>query len=298
MVPRREARRYATRVTVFAGVDLAWSGRKPTGRCVLRLHGGELRFELLDAPTLTPYEVADWLGTLGPRVVAGIDAPLIVSPTRAAEPELARAYGSRGVYAYAARPAFLERHGIAGGPELGSLLMAGGWSVDPGEISTAGRVALEVFPHATTVSLFGAARALRYKRGPRALRLEALRGYERLIRSSIDERCPELRSGLHGRLVEVPASPPSGAGMKELEDRLDAVVCALSVYHIWRHGGAGMTVFGDSMSGYIAVPVRVPGPVPTSSRAPSSPSGRARGPAKSAPPGQAAAVPATFRHPP
>lgn len=258
MVPRRPGHRYAARVTVFAGVDLAWSGRKPTGLCVLRHVAAGLRFESLDCATLTGFEVAAWLDTLGPQVVAGIDAPLVVSPTRRAEAELARVYGSRGVYAYAARPDFLDRHGIAEGPRLGDALTTTGWSLDP--LSNGERRAIELFPHAAIVALFGAPRALRYKKGSLASRMEPLREYQRLILTHVQPEAPELLDSPLGDFLRAPIGPVSVRSVKGAEDRLDAITCALSAYHIWRHGSRGTTVFGDATSGYIAVPVAVPPP--------------------------------------
>ncbi|MBE0609292.1 MAG: DUF429 domain-containing protein [Dehalococcoidia bacterium] len=242
-------------MTVFAGVDLAWSGRNPTGLCVLRHGPAGLQFESLDCATLTGVEVAGWLDTLGPEVIAGIDAPLVVSPTRRAEAEMARVYGSRGVYAYAARPDFLERHGIAEGPRLGDALATTGWSLDP--FSNGERRALEVFPHAAIVALCGASRALRYKKGPLASRMEPLREYQRLISTHVRSEAPGLLTSPLGDFLRAPVEPISVRSVKDAEDRLDAITCALSVYHIWRHESRGTTVFGDARSGYIAVPVAV-----------------------------------------
>lgn len=258
MVPRWPGHRYAARVPVFAGVDLAWSGRNPTGLCVLRHGATGLHFESLDCATLTGVEVAAWLDTLGPEVIAGIDAPLVVSPTRRAEAELARVYGSRGVYAYAARPDFLQRHGIAEGLRLGEALTTTGWSLDPH--SNGPRRCLEVFPHAATVALYGAVRALRYKKGPLARRMEPLGEYQRLIWTHVRSEAPELLTSPLGEFLRTPVEPISVRSVKDAEDRLDAITCALSAYHAWRHGSLGTTVFGDAASGYIAVPVAVAPP--------------------------------------
>jgi len=242
-------------MTVFAGVDLAWSGRKPSGLCVLRLEAGGLAFVSLECATLTAHEVASWLGSLGPDVVAGIDATLVVSARRTAEAAMARVYGSRGVCAYAARPDFLERRGIGEGPRLGSALGDRGWNADPARPMVAGRHALEVFPHAAIVALFGAPRALRYKKGPLASRLDPLREYRDRISTHVAAECPALADSPLGGLLHAPITPQPGRTLKDIEDRLDAVTCALSAYHMWRHGAAGTTVFGDASSGYIAVPV-------------------------------------------
>lgn len=255
-------------MTVLAGVDLAWSGRKPTGLCVVRLEEHGARLERLEClPNASARDVAEMLNALGPDVVAGIDAPLIVGPARRAEAELARAFGSRGVYAYAARHDFLERHGITEGPKLGQLLRLGGWSLDATKLDQPGRHALEVFPHATTVSLLGAERALRYKKGPLAERLVPLAEFQARLRAYATSQLPCLLDDPAHTLVEPPALIP-GRALKDLEDRLDAVACVLAAQHAHRFGSRGLLLFGDADNGYIAVPRPLDA---TSVRAPSSP---------------------------
>lgn len=259
-------------MTVFAGVDLAWSGRNPTGRCVLRSTGAGTELMLLDCARLDGADVAGWMDSLGEEVVAGIDAPLIVTESRVADAAMARVYGRRGVFAYAARPRFLEEHGIAEGPRLGDALLRKGWNLAPGALSRGGRHALEVFPHATTVALFGASRAIRYKRGPLAQRLQALGTYRGLILAYIAAACPGLMEPSLAQLLDGPLVPASAGALKDLEDRLDALVCALAAHHAWKYRAAGMEVFGDASSGYIAVPVPPRGlQAPTSSLARSCP---------------------------
>jgi predicted RNase H-like nuclease len=44
--------------------------------------------------------------------------------------------------------------------------------------------------------------------------------------------------------------------LKELEDELDAIVCAYVGAHWWYWGHARNTAFGDAGNGYIVVPNR------------------------------------------
>ncbi len=234
---------------VLVGLDLAWSGRKPTGVCVVEMARGIPRLELLECRNFDAAGAFEFLQGLGPDVVAGIDAPLIAGPARRAEAELARAYGNRGVYAYAARMDFLERHGITEGPKLGSALADAGWQLDPARVAHGGRRALEVFPHATAVSLLGAERVLRYKKGRLAARLGPLGEFAALLRAWADRELPGLR------LVPPLADRTlSGHEMKALEDQLDAVACLAAAHHAWRRGPDGVDVFGTAEQGYIAVP--------------------------------------------
>jgi len=272
MVPRPGEDCYAASMVLFAGVDLAWSGRNPSGRCVLRGSEAGLELLVLDRVMLDGAGMAEWLESLGHDVVAGIDAPLIASESRMAEAALARAYGSRGVFAYAARPRFLVEHGIAEGPTLGGTLQRSGWNLAPLALTASGRHALEVFPHAIAVGLLGAPSAIRYKRGPLGERAHALQTYRQLILAYIAAACPERQHAPLEPVLYGPAIPPGASGLKEIEDQMDALVCALAAHHAWKHGPAGLDVFGDASSGYIAVPVPPRGgQAPTSSRVRSSP---------------------------
>jgi len=257
-------------MVVIAGIDLAWSGRRPTGVCLLEVEGLSSRVvDISVTPPETDAEaVLHLLAALGPDVVAGIDAPLIVGPNRRAEAELARAYGRFGVFAYAARTDFLDRHRIGEGPRLGALLTASGWDLSPEGVAAEapGRRALEVFPHATAVSLLGAAFALKYKKGPLAARLGPLNQLRTLLRDYAVEQLPCLVDPAAGGLLTESIALGGGAALKATEDRLDAVACALAAHHAWRHGSEGLTTFGSAAEGYIAVPRPV-----TSSPEPSCP---------------------------
>jgi predicted RNase H-like nuclease len=244
-------------MTVIAGIDLAWSGRKPTGICLLEVGAQASRVLNLLCTDGDASAVAKLLADLGPDVVAGIDAPLLVGPARRAEAELARAYGKRGVYAYAARQDFLERHGILEGPRLGALLSANGWNLDPSAV-TAGATgchAFEVFPHATTVVLLGAERVLRYKKGPLASRMAPLQQFATLLTEYAARNLPCLVAEIAAVLPDA-AVQHTGRTLKDIEDRLDAAACAVAAFHAWKFGAAGLEVFGDVQNGYIAVPKR------------------------------------------
>ena len=245
-------------MVVFAGIDLAWSGRRPTGTCIIEIDGDRPRLLELSCTdsSAAAGEIVRLLEALGSDVVAGVDAPLIVSPERRAEAELARAFGRQGVYAYAARPDFLERHSIQEGPRLGSLLVEAGWNLDPSEFvaKPAGRHAFEVFPHATTVSLLGSPFALKYKKGSISSRLGPLATFQGLLRDYAQGELPCLLGAAADDILERPIGPQSGVALKAIEDKLDAICCAITAHHAWKFGPARLTTFGDAVNGYIAVP--------------------------------------------
>jgi len=242
-------------VTIFAGIDLAWSGRRPTGVCVFEDTRAGARLLRLDCTgaDCTAIEVAELLESLGDDVAAGIDAPLIVAAGRDAEACMARELGRFGVYAYSARADFLERHGIVEGPRLGTLLAERGWNLDPHVLLAggAGRHAIEVFPHATIVSLLGAPAALKYKKGRVAGRVAEMAVFQGLLRAFLVRELPGLAAL---PVLSADAGVLKGRTLKALEDQLDALACAIAAHHAWKYGAAGTVVFGEAAMGYIAVP--------------------------------------------
>jgi predicted RNase H-like nuclease len=54
----------------------------------------------------------------------------------------------------------------------------------------------------------------------------------------------------------LPEIPNGGRRLKQVEDMLDAALCAEIGYRYWRHGRAQSDVFGTAAKGYIVVPCR------------------------------------------
>ncbi|MCX7616879.1 DUF429 domain-containing protein [Tepidiforma sp.] len=244
-----------------AGIDLSWTGRRPSGFALVESDGRVATWTAVAGPG----DAAAWLGSLEPPVVAGIDAPLSAEPGRTAEAELARGLGRSGVMAYQVGGDFLERKGFTAGPALGGLLRAAGWELAPSPGRAAGpRVAFETFPRALTVTVMGAARPPAYKRGTLAGRQAGLAEYANLLRSALGRRGLELD-------IEPPAvtagSCATGRALKELEDRLDAAACALAAWVAAYEGLQPGDLFGSAAGGLIAVP----GAAATSARERTSP---------------------------
>jgi predicted RNase H-like nuclease len=108
---------------------------------------------------------------------------------------------------------------------------------------------LEVFPHAITVALLGAERVLRYKKGRLAARAEALEVFRALLHGHASFEALAARPELAENVIV-----GTGRALKDREDRLDAMACALAAFHAWRYGLDDSEVFGDAINGYIAVP--------------------------------------------
>jgi predicted RNase H-like nuclease len=240
----------------FIGLDLAWGSKNESGVCVLRTVGDELRCSSLDAIVGTPDSFSAFAASYGAGTVVAVDAPLIVSEGRMAERELGRVFGKYKAGAYLATSAWLERMGGMAGPNLGIALRGRGFSLDPAAIGTSTPVAIEVYPHAAHVVLFGLAERIKYKKGTLAQKREGIHALQEHLRVLLKPHRAVLdAAGVHAALAPVNSTVGGGA-LKHLEDKLDAMTCAYVAYHAWTHGSAGIRVFGDAESGYILVPWR------------------------------------------
>lgn len=257
-------------MTVFIGLDLAWTRHRETGVCVLDDSDGVVRLRKLHCAISSAACFATMCESFGPDVVVAIDAPLVVTPERRAERELASVFGRFHASAYSANMTFLTKMNGLAGPHLAEHLRAGGFELDPARLmaESHGRFALEVFPHPAHVVLFGLSRALKYKKGPLEPRRTVFLTYQQHLRSLLAAELPAVAAAPSVRAILSPAAiPVAGGALKNLEDRLDALTCAYLAHHCWRHGPSGFRVFGSGEHGSIVVPRLVV----TSAPAPSSP---------------------------
>ncbi|MEX0783884.1 MAG: DUF429 domain-containing protein [Dehalococcoidia bacterium] len=237
-------------MTVFVGIDLAWGTRNASGICVIA--GAEC---MVDCHVASVEELAAELDALGPDVVVGIDAPLIVESGRSAEAALALGMGRYGVYAHSSAAAV--KAGYDQGVRLARELQVRGFSLAP-EVPAreAGRFALEVYPHAGHVVMFGLPRIMPYKqkRGRTAVGMNAELGrYREHLRGFLERHAPVLL-GAPAVAELLDAGGLAGAARKRHEDQLDALTCALLAMLAWRDGLGQSDVFGAAATGYIAVP--------------------------------------------
>jgi predicted RNase H-like nuclease len=237
------------------GVDLAWRERGRTGLCAI---DGD---RVLDSTTLTgDDEIVAWIDRwAGDDVLVAIDAPLVVanvSGRRPCEAVFGHVYAAAHAAAY---PANLALPAFRSGVRAWEIAHRAGLSVDPAP-SRSRRRAIEVYPHAALVSLFGLARTLKYKSRPgRSLdervgafaclleHLEALRTFLPGLDVRTGPRWAALRDAVTER--------PTAAALARSEDEVDAHVCAyVGLHHLMWPGTRSLTV-GDAAAGYIVTPV-------------------------------------------
>jgi predicted RNase H-like nuclease len=237
----------------FAGVDLAWGGRKPTGVAVVGADGYLVRLG-------AARDDADVLAALWPYVrgdcLVAFDAPLVVTnPTgqRPAEAALNRDFRR---FEAGAHPSNTAKPEFAGMPRAARLAGALGLDMDPR--SSAARRAIEVYPHPATVVLFRLARTLKYKAKPgrdlarlKSELLLLMDGVEKLAHATVPLRVESHDGWAELRRHVVAAQRKSE--LRRAEDPVDAVVCAYVALYAQRHP-AGVTIYGDFATGYIVTP--------------------------------------------
>ena len=258
-MPPAAWRRYTPTVPAFAGIDLAWTRHHDSGICIVRGEPGHLEI-VSHFAGVTPVEsLSETLVALGPDVVAAIDAPLVVGPGRTAEREVGRAFSKYRASAHSANQDLLRREGRDAGPRLAEALAAAGFVLDPAAVTrhAPGRFAFEVYPHALHVCWFELDQRIPYKRkagrGVASCRA-ALGILQRHLANSLETIAPELLGPLAADLDPQAPLLAKGAALKRLEDRLDALTCAIAAMRAWREGMAPGDVLGEGLTGYVAVP--------------------------------------------
>ncbi|HEU5322728.1 MAG TPA: DUF429 domain-containing protein [Methylomirabilota bacterium] len=238
------------------GVDLAWSTGR-TGLCAV-----EAGRVLDSARVTTDDEIVAWVrGRDAPELLLAVDAPLIVANATGRRPCEGVVSGAYGAQHAGTHPANLGLPAFARGVRGARLARRLALDTAPAALDVPPRrAAIEVYPHAALVSLFGLPRILKYK--ARRGRTAAAR---RAAFLALLDRLREL-AALHPPLAVT--TSPRWAGLESavrraaraaeldaVEDELDAYVCAyVGAYHLAWRGRRSLTV-GDAARGYIVTPV-------------------------------------------
>jgi predicted RNase H-like nuclease len=246
-------RGHTLRRMFFAGVDLAWAGRNPTGVAVVDSAGnlvsvGAVRDDDEVLAALRPYVRGDCL--------IGFDAPLVVNNRTGQRPaEIALNRDFRRFEA-GAHPSNTGKPEFADGPRAARVAQALDLDLDPR--SSATRRAIEVYPHAATVALFRLERTLKYKAKPgrsldqlKSQLLLLMDGVERLAHTAVPLRVDGHDGWAELRRRVVAAQRKSE--LRRAEDPVDAVVCAYVALYAQRCPTA-VTIYGDLATGYIVTP--------------------------------------------
>lgn len=247
----------------FLGIDLAWRPDNPSG--VALLAGTRLPLRLREVGTVRGHGAAlAWIGghTRRETSAVAIDAPLLGTERpgrRGCDDAISRAFGA--YHASTHTPPRL--------PHLRDFARAlvveyGRDSFDPGRRPGPGRPAIrEVYPNALQVFLFNlapGATIVKYKKRrfgtKRRWAEEGLAPFVARCSRTIGDRYVSTADAGWGVLVgDRPAAGMSTAELKAIEDRWDALLCALAAVLEWLVPGAVRAYAdGDWRRGYILAP--------------------------------------------
>lgn len=255
----------------FLGVDLAWKDGNPSG--VALLGGQGFPLHLREIPrTLSGHDaVLQWVAhhVARHRAAVGIDAPLLGLDTvghRLAEKEIGAHFQRFDAPAYPPpKDPDLRRF-------VGSLQRQ--WPVEafgPGHNPTSGHPAIrEVYPNAFQVGLFrldltSDRRIVKYKRKKKRFRRKAdwaeygLKSFVSCCSQAVFDRRLIVQDSMWEALVaDVPEVSKTASQLKSIEDRWDALLCALAVALEFLEKGS-MRFYPDGADtwrgGYILAPV-------------------------------------------
>jgi predicted RNase H-like nuclease len=232
---------------LLIGVDLAWGEKMHDGVCFVELDGvggrvlgfgypqGDRDLMKLIGETSRNYQT----------VFVTVDAP-IVCPNRTGTRPVDRLTHRMFHREHAAcHPANLMR--CPRPPRVARLLQRKGFRVG-WETLAGGRWVAEVYPHPAMVRMFGLPRIIKYKKGSVAERRKEFQRLQGLMRKLMKRKFPGVTLNQETRsLLRQKWSKP-------VEDRTDALFCALIGMWHWMHRGKRSEVIGDRKTGFILLP--------------------------------------------
>lgn len=240
----------------FIGLDLAWSPKKESGICWLFGDSSEdLSCVRLTAEVSDMEELAEEIVRVDGTVVVTIDAPVLYSPERNVEREIARLFGKYKASAHSPHPHV--KAGRKAGIDLGEALARRRFTCDPRFLLKGGRptrTAVEVYPHTIHVRLFELAERLKYKKGRVAEKKAGLLEYQWHLEALIRKVAPKVldSADVQCALDSEAARNARGKSLKRLDDTLDGLTCALAAWLMW-NAPECWEMIGD-LNGYIVAP--------------------------------------------
>ena len=232
---------------LLIGVDLAWGEKKHDGVCFLESTGSRGKVLGFGYPQ-GDRELMKLLGETSQNyqtVFATVDAP-IVCPNRTGTRPVDRLTHRMFHRQHAAcHPANTSR--CPRPTRVARLLARKGFSMG-WKIGKVKKTAAEVYPHPAMVRMFGLPRIIKYKKGSVVERRKEFRRLQGLMRKLMKRRFPGLTLNQETRnLLRQKWSKP-------VEDRTDALFCALIGMWHSMHRGKRSEVIGDLKTGFILLP--------------------------------------------
>ncbi|MDP6932588.1 MAG: hypothetical protein QGG40_06700, partial [Myxococcota bacterium] len=125
---------------------------------------------------------------------------------------------------------------------------------DPDPQATGDRV-VETYTQATQVLLWGLEQPVRLKSGPVGARKDAVARYRETLVEALADATPTLEHTLAlEALLEADLPSCNGSRVGELEERLEATLCAYTAAFLDLRGPQDCAFLGDLNEGYVLLP--------------------------------------------
>lgn len=243
----------------FVGIDFGWTAGA-SGLCCLDLLRGGLAIVAFDL-RWDPGEILAWVDRMLPMEMPGlvaVDAPTIIPNATGTRLPDRLTHKHFGKYHAGCYPANLNRPFASRTTQLGLDLEGRGFVHAPEMVAQGlGRYQIEVFPHPAMVNLFGLDRIIKYKKGRLGDRRQELLRLVSYIERYLPHLEPNLQLNSAWENLVADIDLAKGSTLKQIEDRIDALICAYGGAYWWYWGSAKNQTLGDRQSGYIIVPAPV-----------------------------------------
>lgn len=182
--------------------------------------------------------------------ILAVNAPVIVENTNGQRPcdaQLHNHFGAQQVDEYQVNTVNASHPRT-----IGRALMRMGF--DPNPMSDTDRV-IETYNQPTQILLFDIERPIRLKTGPVGARKDAVARFRETMAEKLSDAVPSLdESTALSELVNADLPSSNGSRVGELEERLQATLCAYVAAYLDIRGPEHCAYLGDLNQGYVLVP--------------------------------------------
>jgi len=239
------------RRTRYLGLDLAWAPRHSSGGAVIE--ATETGIRLTSSTSLRAHEdILSWITRNRGRTgcILAVNAPMIVENTNGQRPcdeALNAHFGAQQVDEYQVNTVNASHPRT-----IGRALMRMGF--DPNPLSQGDRV-VETYNQPTQILLFDLDHPVRLKAGPVGARKDAVARFREALSEKLFDAEPCLQdSAALTDLVEADLPSSNGSRVGELEERLQATLCAYVAAYLDIRGPEDCAYLGDLNQGYVLLP--------------------------------------------
>lgn len=229
------------------GIDLAWGEKNHDGVCFIEWNGKKGAV----AGFAYPHGDQELSAAIRERVqgwksvFVTVDAPIVCpnrTGTRPVDRLTHRMFHREHAACHPANSTKCPRP-----PRVARLLVRDGFRIG-WEPKEGRKTAAEVYPHPAMVRMFGIPKIVKYKKGSVVERRKEFRRLQLLLCKCLKKKFPRLAIDAETK------SLLAQRWSKPVEDRTDALFCALIGLWHWMHRGKKSEVIGDVRTGFILLP--------------------------------------------